>query len=236
MPTIDVFIGSSSLLHTTAVSIERGIAVSWPLKHLKYMNIGTAKRSISVIWIYCVVILVLGLLRIPITSEQYGSIFFFIAVTLSFLIPCVLFVISYGFILVSAFRNIGKAKSTKRKALPTEDLLPKNVAKNVNLATTASSVRFREIKVTLNVAIMTIPFVCGWGYFMARNVYAVLTRSFITGFQGWLISFIPFIISCVNPLIYIAFTRSLRMHSKKMISAWYTSLKKCFCNRSSHVD
>ncbi|XP_066933401.1 melanocyte-stimulating hormone receptor-like [Clytia hemisphaerica] len=222
MPSINLSIGSAFLLHTTAVSIERAIAVSTPLKHFKYVNRRRAKRCILAIWIYCLAILVMGLLQIPIVGEIYFFVYIYLIATLSVLIPFLLFVISYSFIMVSACRNIRNDKKKHRNAQPTHNA--------------GRLSRVKELKVALNVAIMTIPLIFGWNYFMGNNIYAELNFERITGFHNWLAPFVPFIISCVNPLIYIAFTRSLRTHSKKIITAWYASLKNCFCNRSSHAE
>ena len=221
LPSFDTFIGSSFLLHTTAVSIERGIAVSKPLKHLKYVNITTTKRCLIVIWIYCFALLIIGLLRIKITSELYLILFSLIVATLSLHIPCLLVVMSYSFILVSACRNIRKEKKYKNTQT-TDHLIRKSLSK--------SQARFREIKTALNVALMVSPVIGGLVYSMGGIFYEDVIGRDIIGFQNWLLPFVPFIISCVNPLIYITCTRSLRTNSKMILYAWYTSFKTCLCN------
>ncbi|XP_066935107.1 D(1) dopamine receptor-like [Clytia hemisphaerica] len=213
-PTIDVVIGSASLLHVTAVTMERGIAVSMPLRYPRYLNERTANRTIVGIWIYCLVLLVMGLLRIPIVSDVYNSVFFFIAATLSFFIPCILVLVSYGFILVSALKNMKMEKKISKVIVVISTMDQENLEKVASMR----PARFREIKIAFNVAIMTVPFVCGWGYFMTCNTYEIVAGKDITGFQNWLIPFVPFVISCLNPLTYLMFTRSLRKSSLVLLS------------------
>ena len=213
-PTLDVVIGSASLLHVTAVTIERGIAVSMPLRYPRYLNDRTANRMIAGIWVYCLILLIMGLLRIPIVSQSYNWIFFFIAATLSFFIPCILVLISYGFILVSAMKNMRMEKKISKVIVVISMMDQENLEK----VTSMRPARFREIKIAFNVAIMTVPFVCGWGYFMTCNTYELVSGRDITGFQNWLIPFVPFVISCLNPLTYLMFTRSLRKSSLLLLS------------------
>ena len=213
-PTLEVVIGSASLLHVTAVTIERGIAVSMPLRYPRYLNDRTANRMIAGIWMYCLLLLIMGLLRIPIVSQNYNLVFFFIAATLSFFIPCILVLVSYGFILVSAMKNMRMEKKISKVIVVISMMDQENLEK----VTSMRPARFREIKIAFNVAIMTVPFVCGWGYFMICNTYELITEQWLNGFQNWLIPFVPFVISCLNPLTYLMFTRSLRKSSLLLLS------------------
>lgn len=214
----DIFVGSSCMLFVSALSIERGIAVSFPFRYRTHFDDRTAIHTSVGIWIYCLLMLVAGLLRLPITLKLYFALFFYVAVTLSFFIPCFLFVISYGSITMSAIRNIRRDKKLKREtaaAICTDNLRKRS---------TQTTAKFREMKVAFNVAIITMLFVFGWGYFIGSQIYEMLSGLTLTGFPNWLIEFIPFIISCVNPLIYIMCTRSLKKNSQKLLSGWKTRI------------
>ena len=119
---------------------------------------------------------------------------------------------------MSAIRNIRRDKKLKREtaaAICTDNLRKRS---------TQTTAKFREMKVAFNVAIITILFVFGWGYFIGSQIYEMLSGLTLTGFPNWLIEFIPFIISCVNPLIYIMCTRSLKKNSQKSLSGWKTRI------------
>jgi len=210
--TLEAVIGSASLLHVTVVTIERGIAVSMPLRYTRYLNERTANKMIAGIWIYCLILLVMGLLRIPIVSEAYSDVFFFVAATLSFFIPCILVIVSYSFIIVTALKSMKIERKISSVLAVISD------QENLEKVKSMRPARFREIKIAFNVAIMTVPFVCGWGYFMACTIYEIVADDDITGFQNWLIPFVPFVISCLNPLTYLMFTRSLRKSSLMLLS------------------
>ena len=212
-PSLDVMLGSASLLHVTAVSVERGIAVALPLRYPRYLSELRAKRLIQGIWIYCVVIFFLGISRVWIESTVYGEIMFFVAVSCSFFIPLILVTTSYSIIMVSALKNM-KMEQSIRKVIAAISRVDDKLSKAI-----IRPARFREIRVTFNVMTMTIPFVCGWGYFMICSTYEIAANYQFKGFQNWMIMFLPFLVSCVNPLTYIIFTRSLRQSSFLILSS-----------------
>ena len=211
VPSLNVFLGSASLLHVTAVSIERGITVSMPLQYPNYVTNKRALGVIRKIWLFCLGLLMLNVLRIWIMEPLYDSILFYFAVTCSFFIPCVLVLTSYSVIMVSALKSMKKEKKI-RKVIVVID--KENLEKVISLR----PARCLEIKIALNVAIMTIPFVFGWGYFMVANIYEIEAKYLFKGFQNWLIAFLPFFVSCLNPLTYLLFTRTLRQSSWKILT------------------
>ena len=233
-PSFDIFIGSASLLHITAVSIERGVAVSMPLRYPRYLSERRSKRVIKGIWLYCIFLFILSIIRIWIDEKYcktYHDVFFYGAVTCSFFIPCVLVLTSYGFILVSALKNMRMEQKISKV------IVVISMMDNQNLEQVASvgPARFREIKIAFNIAVMTIPFVCGWGFFMICQIYEKATDYQFKGRMNWFIPRVPFILSCINPLTYIMFTRSLRKNSLKVLvkSVLCRHLAKTFMRRES---
>ena len=233
VPSFDIFIGSASLLHITAVSIERGVAVSMPLSYPRYLSDSRSKRVIKGIWLYCIFLFILSIIRIWIEAKYktYHDVFFYSAVTCSFFIPCVLVLTSYGFILVSALKNMRMEQKISKV------IVVISMMDNQNLEQVASvgPARFREIKIAFNIAVMTIPFVCGWGFFMICQIYENATGYQFTGEMNWFITRLPFIVSCINPLTYIMFTRSLRKNSLNVLvkSVLCRNLRKTFMRRES---
>ncbi|XP_004205690.2 histamine H2 receptor isoform X1 [Hydra vulgaris] len=212
-PSLDIMLGSASLLHVTAVSIERGIAVALPMKYPFYLSELRAKRLIQGIWVYCTLIFFLSISRIWVVQKFYEETIFFVAVSCSFFIPFVLVTTSYGIIMFSALKSI-KMEHSIRKVIAAISRLDDNLLTKA----TVRPPRFREIKITFNVMTMTIPFVCGWGYFMTCSTYEIAANYKFKGFQNWLIMSLPFLVSCINPLTYIVFTRSLRQSSFRVLS------------------
>ena len=230
-PSFDIFIGSASLLHITAVSIERGVAVSMPLRYPRYLSEHRSKRVIKGIWLFCIFLFILSYLRTEIDEKTYKDVFFYSAVICSFFIPCVLVLTSYGFILVSALKNMRMEQKISKV------IVVISMMDNQNLEQVASvgPARFREIKIAFNIAVMTIPFVCGWGFFMISQTYEKAADIQFDGLKNWFIPRLPFIVSCINPLTYLMFTRSLRKNSLKVLvkSVLCRHLAKTFMRRES---
>ena len=236
-PSFDVFLGSASLLLVTAVSIERGVAVARPLKYPRYLSERRAKIIIIVIWAYCGFFFFLGVLRIWIRSDVYAKMFFFTAATLSFFIPCIFVVTSYNIIVFSALKTM-KMEKKICKALVAIAAMNQNREQNGGgggpnagppvpppPAQTVKNNRCREIKVALKVTTLTCPFVVGWGYFMVCNVYEMAADYEFRGVSNFMILFIPFIVSCLNPLTYIMFTRTLRQGAWLILSRSHAGSK-----------
>lgn len=214
--SIDAMLGSASLLYVTAITIERAIAVAKPLS---YPLIVTKKRAIGsmvVIWVYCVTVLIIFLIRYWWNNAKYADDVFFFVVVCSFLFPCLLVLISYVKIALIALKNLQTDRKIYKSIFAIAMLGPN---------TPNRPARFREIKLALNLAIMTTPFVFGWGYYMIYSIVEVINDE-ITNNEVvmFMMNSLPFIISCVNPVTYLIFTRSLRKESYRVISTTFVKL------------
>lgn len=228
-PSIDIFLGSASLLLVTAVSVERGIAVARPLKYPRYLSEKRAKVLVLSIWIYCFLLLIFGVLRIWIKNQHYCKILFYITVTLSFFIPCIFVITSYNVIVFSALKTMKMEKKICKVIVAISILNDQKL----DQATTVRPNRCRELKVAVKVAALTIPFVCGWGYFMVSNVYELAASYRFQGMANVMILFLPYIIACLNPLTYLMFTRTLRQSTWMILSRSNTCMKifKLLCRQ-----
>lgn len=228
-PSIDIFLGSASLLLVTAVSVERGIAVARPLKYPRYLSEKRAKMLVMSIWIYCFILFLFGVLRIWIKNQHYCKIFFYITVTLSFFIPCIFVVTSYNVIVFSALKTMKMEKKICKVIVAISILNDQKL----DQATTVRPNRCRELKVAIKVATLTIPFVCGWGYFMVSNVYELASSFKFEGMASIMIIYLPYIIACLNPLTYLMFTRTLRQSTWMILSRSNTCMKifKLLCRK-----
>ena len=103
----------------------------------------------------------------------------------------------------------------------------------IDQATNVRPNRCRELKVAIKVATLTIPFVCGWGYFMVSTVYELASSYKFKGLANVMILFLPYIISCLNPLTYLMFTRTLRQSTWMILSRSHTCMKifKLLCRK-----
>lgn len=64
---------------------------------------------------------------------------------------------------------------------------------------------------------IVLPFLGCWGFFLAASMYEDLTSNYVSADANWLIFVAPFIVSNLNPILYMVFTRSLRIAVKSLI-------------------
>lgn len=209
--SLDVFIGSASLLHVTAASVERAIAVAKPMVYPLILCKERAKKVIALIWVYCTALFIACCVRVFVKTVTYNTVIFFVAVILSFGIPCVLVLISYINISIRALRNLQMEKRIERS------LIIVSMLNNNSRKTPRYHHQIRELKLALNLTIMTAPFVFGWGYFMICNVYEEVAKTTLYGLKNWVLNMLPYLISCLNPITYLLFTKTLRKEAIKLV-------------------
>lgn len=216
--SIDVSIGSASLLNVTAASVERAIAVAKPMVYPLILRKERAKKVIGLIWLYCLMLFTACCLRVVIKSSTYSSIIFYFAVSFSFFIPCILVLISYINISVKALNNLQMEKRIQRSMIAVAMLNEHKYQQHQQRKTSRSHPQARELKLALNLTVMTVPFVFGWGYFMVGNIYEEVTHTPLTGINNWFLNMLPYLISCLNPVTYLLFTKTLRKEAIKLLA------------------
>ena len=206
----DVFLGSASMMHVTGISIERGIAVLYPLKYLSHLTKKTAAIMARMVWGTCAVLFILSLSRIWIYNVLFHRLVFYISVTGSFMIPCALVLISSVCIIISVVKSSRKLQ-TNRVHNRTD--------------------RRHEIKLAFKVIIIIIPFVFGWGFFVCLNIYEVVNKITFFGLIDLSMIVIPSLIACLNPVTYLLFTDSLRKNSWNIIKKQFVQ-----CCYGNHLE
>ena len=112
----DVTLSTASILNLVAISIDRFIAVTRPIKYATYKSNNRVKWTIAIVWIISVAIgspIVLGLNTSPERTPElcifYNSDFIIYSSLGSFYIPCVLMVLLY-YRIFKAIRKRAKKK------------------------------------------------------------------------------------------------------------------------------
>jgi len=219
-PSLDMFFAAVSLLQISMISIERAVAVTWPFKYPSYISTSRAKRFVKSIWLFSTLIMVLGLLRIPIVSEAYATAVFYVAAAILLFLPLTVIIVAYSFVVVSAYQNLRQDRKRLRMLavlLRKDHHRDNEVQRPKKACWKLSSVRCKEIKLSVNVAMIVLPFLFFWGFFMFAHIYELLTGYRFKGFYNWLIGVLPFVVSTLNPMLYLVLTRSLRKAVKSMI-------------------
>ena len=207
-PSIDIMLGSASIWNLAAVSIDRGIAVMLPLRYKGIAGTRKVKVGIAIIWIYCILIFLLGMLRIKIQSEGYNTTLVFAAMILNFVFPCFIVVTIYIGIFSSAIKNIRVMKAFRKaiqvangRGSETGDVKSRKLSTALPL----------EMKLAFNVLIILVPLVIGWGFFFGTHWYEMMTGDYSrSNIYEFCMLVIPWINSSLNPVVYILATSSLR--------------------------
>lgn len=233
VPSIDIFLASVSLLQITTISIERAVAVTWPLKYPSYISVKRAKIIVSIIWSVSILLFCYSMSRIHLKSSVYLEVNFYINITLLLIIPTLVVLISYTFVLVCAYQNLSQDRQRMkmltlliRTTRNSPTTLHNTTANNNNMdcSTTEkkdtkkfSSMRCREIKLSINLAMIVLPFLGCWGFFLGVQLYEELAGKYLDGVINFVMFILPFTVSSFNPIVYLIFTRSLRNAVKSLI-------------------
>ena len=242
-PSIDIFFSALVLLQITAISIERAIAVTRPLKYPSLVSVHRSKRIVYAIWLIALFFFLFSMSRILIASETYQNFVFLVAASVLLLLPIVIIVVCYTMVLVCAYKNLSQdrkrlqmlatflrrthLKDSPPTAAAGESNEPSTTSSSRNSSTTnqhdenlkyrRNSIRCREFRLAINVAMIVLPFLGFWGTFLFISVYEVVKKVVFLGVINWLLPILPFMASCLNPILYLTFTRSLRKAVKSLI-------------------
>ncbi|XP_015834300.1 dopamine D2-like receptor isoform X3 [Tribolium castaneum] len=133
---MDVTCSTSSIFNLVAISIDRYIAVTQPIKYAKHKNNRRVWLTIALVWMISAAIgspIVLGLNNTPDRVADaclfYNSDFIIYSSLSSFYIPCIIMVFLY-YNIFKALRNRAIQARLNRKPLPSE-IKPGSVIENV---------------------------------------------------------------------------------------------------------
>ncbi|XP_047100088.1 dopamine D2-like receptor [Schistocerca piceifrons] len=133
---MDVTCSTSSIFNLVAISIDRYIAVTQPIKYAKHRNSRRVWLTIALVWMISAAIgspIVLGLNNTPDRRPDlclfYNSDFIIYSSLSSFYIPCIIMVFLYYNIFM-ALRNRARKAKAARRPLPA-DIKPGSVIENL---------------------------------------------------------------------------------------------------------
>ena len=215
-PTLDIFSGTLSMNSITMISIDRAVAVVYPMRHFSGANNSKGKFCILVMWAFSFTLLFLSLSRMWIVEKLF-NLYFLYSVVAAFLLPCFLVLISYTIIIAFTIRsNRQMVRANARR----------------NSITLRGISRFREIKLAINVTVIILPFMFGWGFVSVVTVLSELLHKLkLAGAYSFLVNIIPITVSSINPLVYLMLTSSLRKNSIKTFQGMFRRI----CKRKNHL-
>ena len=214
--SLDLLVGSASIINLAAVSLDRGMAVVRPLHYQSMVNHTRIRRIIMFIWFYSILVFILNMFRAATHSRMYQQIVLYIAYAGGFAIPFFIIMSSYTVILLSAVKSM---KITRALEKAMSSAVNHGARNRTEEAQTRRRMRTREIKVGINIMVILIPFVLGWGFFFGTLWYEEVTQNFNPrpDLYEWFLTVIPWFNSSINPIIYICLTKALRKGCRQLL-------------------
>lgn len=195
---LEILFGSASVVSLGVVSYDRYYAVT---RALHYGSTMTHRRALAVIiavWVYATITacLLLGTLDTSII-KTYMKFYISLLFLFNFLIPFVISAYCYVRIFLIAMLHLQHGAPANQLSDPLSK---------------ASTLR-KQLKISLNIFILAVPFLFIWNFFYGITVYEVMCDGctiFTSNTAEYFISNLPQIVSAINPLIFIGLTKNLR--------------------------
>ncbi|XP_031570593.1 D(2) dopamine receptor-like [Actinia tenebrosa] len=195
---LEILFGSASVVSLGVVSYDRYYAVT---RALHYGSTMTHRRALTVIiavWVYATITasLLLGTLDKTI-GQLYMKIYISALFLFNFFIPFVISAYCYVRIFLIAMLHLQHGAPANQLSDPLSK---------------ASTLR-KQLKISLNIFILAVPFLFIWNFFYAITVYEVMCydcRVVESPTAEYFVSNLPEIIAAINPLIFICLTKNLR--------------------------
>ena len=219
---IDLVACSSSIGSLAAVSIERFVAVKYPLRYPVLMPRSTGLKMIAFVWLYSTICASLGNYNWTFNRvETFAGcgkndpLFYTVVASLVFFLPVGIVITAYTYLTKIAF-------------LQRRRTLPNSVRPTTNPDHNRKSLRrsrvLHELKAAKMMACVVGIFCISWVPFFILLILSFWYRlqNMPSGVSDVFVVILPNLNSSVNPFLYMAFTRELREQVGKMI-------KKLFC-------
>ena len=212
-----IFLHFNSQFHTMTISMERAFAVWCPFQHKVGFTLKYSIITIAGLWLCSALLFVVFLVQI---KYEYSNptVLLWSLVTLGFPIPVGVVIISYCSIGIKSYHRIQKRKDDTggKRQHGLRSRLVSNEMKNL-----------------LNISLLVLPMTASWSVFFIVIIYEEVSGSYIDGWLLYVMTFLPFVSSAVDPILFIVGTRSLR--ERLRISTFRFRLKKTFSNDTETI-
>lgn len=231
---VDLLCSCASITNLSLISIDRILALTFPLSYRDIMTKRRGVGAIAFVWGYSGVIAALSFINWSpgagtfvnvecVKSDKYYYVF---AITAGFFLPLIILVINYSMVFRVAFTQAKKLQLLTSSAMEPAELSETDVSREtrpsvVSIGRTERKRRksiVRELKATKTLAIVIGTFIVCWlPFFIVMFVVQFCPncllnihsygRKFVAIVFAWVL---PLLNSAVNPIIYSSFNSDFR--------------------------
>ena len=200
---------SASMLNMAAVSVDRYIAVLRPLRYTTLVTRSRAQKTVLVIWLYSLMIAVVGFARYFIESIS-NDIFITALATISYVLPTMVIIFAH----LNIFRVAWLKKKTSSDMPPDFDTRRKLLAP--------------RIKLSINTLIILVPMTTAWGVFYGITLFEAHSEETLplSPIVEFAVALSPYVTAAVDPIVYLLVTRDLRKVVQGMCMCYQSKKRK----------
>lgn len=214
----------TSILNLMAVSLDRYLAISSPLKYYTVMTPKVALLFITIIWLYSLTFTTVGMVRWPYydSSVIHGLCYFnispyysVVSSAVNFLLPTMIMCVIYFKIYQIASAH---AHRIAMQEVPTS-LIPSNSNEDSATITSEKKRIKRNIKAAKTIAIIVSTFLLCWIPLTLTSTVGSLCRKclMVNAPELWpVLMVLAYINSAMNPILYSFFNQQFRESFKKL--------------------
>jgi len=218
----------TSMLNLMAVSLDRYLAISTPLRYYTVMKPKVALLIIAIIWLYSLTFTTAGMVRWPYyESSVINALCYFninpyysvVSSAVNFLLPTMIMCVIYY--------QIYKIASAHAQRIAKQEV-PTSVASNSNedsATMTSEKKRIkRNIKAAKTIAIIVSTFLLCWiPLTLTSTVGALCRECLIVNAELWTgFMVLAYMNSAMNPILYSFFNQQFRESFKKLFKLQFT--------------
>ena len=214
---IDLVACSSSVGSLAAVSIERFVAVKYPLRYPVFMTRSTGLKMIGFVWLYSTICASLGNYNWTFNRvetfegcRKNDPLFYTVVAILVFFLPVGIVITAYTYLTKIAF--LQRRRTLTNSVRPTTN-------PNHNRKSLRRSRVLHELKAVKMMACVVGVFCISWVPFFILVLLSFWhdLQNMPPGVGDIFVIILPNLNSSVNPFLYMAFTRELREQVGKMV-------------------
>ena len=231
---VDLLCSCASITNLSLISIDRILALSFPLSYRDIMTKRRGVGAIAFVWGYSGVIAALSFINwspgartiAKVECGKFDKYYYVFAITAGFFLPLIILVINYSMVFRVAFTHAKKLQLLTSSAMEPAELSETDVSRDprpslVSIGRTERKRRksiVRELKATKTLAIVIGTFIVCWLPFFIimfvvqfcpnclDNIHSY-GRQFVAIVFAWVL---PLLNSAVNPIIYSSFNSDFR--------------------------